>query len=48
MGTLVHKNPQKLRFLAGVLPHLEGISYENHFVLALDRVIAGIEREAKG
>jgi TetR/AcrR family tetracycline transcriptional repressor len=47
VGTLVRKNPQKLRFLAGVLPHLEGISYENHFVLALDRVIAGIEREAK-
>lgn len=47
VGTLVRKNPGKLPFLAGVLPHLEGISYENHFVVALDRVIAGIEREAR-
>ena len=48
VGALVRKNPGKLPFLAGVLPHLEGISYENHFVVALDRVIAGIEREARG
>ena len=48
VGALIRKNPGKLRLLAGVLPHLEGISYENHFAMALDRVIAGIEREAQG
>ena len=45
--TLIRKNPGKLPLFAAVLPHLEGISYESHFAVALDRVIAGIEREAQ-
>ena len=44
---LIRKNPGKLPLFAAVLPHLEGISYESHFAVALDRVIAGIEREAR-
>ena len=47
VAALIRKNPGKLPLFAAVLPHLEGISYESHFAVALDRVIAGIEREAQ-
>ena len=48
VASLIRKNPGKLPLFTSVMPHLEGISYENHFEVALDRVIAGIERETTG
>jgi AcrR family transcriptional regulator len=47
VSSLIRKHPGKLPHFAAVLPHLEGISYESHFAVALDRVIAGIEREVR-
>jgi AcrR family transcriptional regulator len=47
VGGLVKKNPGKLPRMAELLPHLEGVSYETHFAIALDQVIAGIERAAR-
>jgi len=44
-SALVKKHPGKFPCITEVLPHLQGNSYEIHFVTALDRVIAGIERE---
>jgi len=42
-AALLKRHPGQLPHLAEVLPHLGNISYERHFEIALDQVIAGIE-----
>ena len=44
VAAVIKKSPDKLRHLAEVLPYFDGVSYETYFEVALDQVIAGIER----
>ena len=46
VAALMKKHKAQLPMFAEVLPHLEGISYETQFGLALDQVIAGIPAPA--
>ena len=43
VAALMKKHKAHLPLMTAVLPHLEGISYETQFELAVDQVIAGIE-----
>ena len=43
VAALMKKHKARLPMMTAVLPHLEGISYETQFELAVDQVIAGIE-----
>lgn len=45
VGALIKKHPGMFPCLSEILPHLQAISYEAQFEMALDRVISGIERE---
>jgi hypothetical protein len=42
------KHKAQLPMFTEVLPHLERISYETQFELALDQVIAGIQSTIRG
>jgi len=47
VAALMKKHKAKLPMFTEVLPHLERISYEEQFELALDQVIAGIQSSTR-
>ena len=48
VAALMKKHKAHLPLMTAVLPHVEGVSYETQFELAVDQVIAGIEASVQG